>query len=93
MISLVNDKIDIHIFPSSIHTIYLFTFGLKTNNIKSLLDNSKNKINKYLYSYDIICESFNDFVENNKKSIVILNGGCFNKEIDLNKASNIIYLT
>lgn len=93
LLTIVDNNIDVHIFPCSMHTMYLFTFGLKTNYIKTLLDNSKNKLNKYLYSYDIICESFNNLLENNKKSIVILNGGCFNNELNLNKASNIIFLT
>jgi len=82
----------VHIFPCSIHTLYLFAFGLNSKYFKSILDNSKNKINKYLYGYDIKCQSFNDFIKNDNNSIVILNGGCFNKEIDLNLSSNIIFL-
>ena len=93
LLTIIDNNIDIHIFPCSYHTSYLFVFGLKANYFKSILDNSTTKINKYLNSYDIICESCNDFLENNKKSIVVLNGGCFNNELNLNKASNIIFLT
>jgi len=32
-----------YIFPCSIHTLYLFAFGLNTKIIKSILDNSKKK--------------------------------------------------
>jgi hypothetical protein len=92
ILSLTNNNIDAYIFPCSIHTLYLFAFGLKTNYFKSILDNSKHKLNKYLYGYNIICKSFDNFIKNDKKSLVILNGGCFNKELNLNISSNIIYI-
>jgi hypothetical protein len=91
ILSLTNN-IDAYIFPCSIHTLYLFAFGLNTTYFKSILDNSKYKLNKYLYGYNVICESFTDFIKNDRKSLVILNGGCFNKEINLNTSSNIIYI-
>lgn len=92
LLSLTNNNIDTYIFPCSIHTLYLFAFGLNTKYFKSILDNSKNKINKYLYGYDVICNSFNEIIKKDRKSIIILNGGCFNKEIELNLSSNIIFL-
>jgi hypothetical protein len=92
LLLLTNENINTYIFPCSIHTLYLFAFGLNTKLIKSILDNSHSKINKYLYGYNLICESFNDIIINDEKSIIILNGGCFNKEINLNLTSNIIYI-
>jgi hypothetical protein len=92
LLLLTNENMNIYIFPCSIHTLYLFAFGLNTNIIKSILDNSINKINKYLYGYNLICESFNDIIQKDEKSIIILNGGCFNKELNLNLTSNILYI-
>lgn len=86
-----NEK-NIFIWPCSMHSMYLFTFGLNSKYFKGILDNSKNKLNKYLYGYNLFCESFDNIVNNDNKSIIVLNGGCFNKELNLNKSSNIIYL-
>lgn len=91
-LSLIDNNINKYIFPCSIHTMYLFIFGLNPNYFKAILDNSKNKINKYLYGYDLLCHSYNNIIDNNENSLIILNGGCFNKEMNLNKSSNILYL-
>jgi hypothetical protein len=56
-----------------------------------VLDNSPNKIGKYLYGYNLECKSIEDKL-NDEKYAIILNGGCFNKEIASEKISNVMYL-
>ena len=67
------------VWPCSVHTQFLLIF-LKDLDIDYILDNSPNKINKYLYGYNLKCLSFIDEIKNNNNA-VILNGGIFNKEI------------
>lgn len=91
-LSLYDNKINKYIWPCSMHTMYLFIFGLEPNYFKAILDNSNNKLNKYLYGYNLLCESYNNLIDINDNSVIVLNGGCFNKELNLNKSSNILYL-
>lgn len=78
----------IYMWPSSIHTLFLFTFGLKYEHLTNLLDNSRNKINKKMYGTNLIIKSFEEVIKiNDKDSIILLNGGIFNKEI-LDKTNN-----
>jgi hypothetical protein len=71
-----------YLWPCSIHNIYLFTFGLDYKLFEGILDNSDHKINKFLYHYNIKCLSFKDIIKNTTKpTLIVLNGGCFNKEI------------
>ena len=75
-----NNK-NICIWPASVHTQFLLmVLELTTSDIDLVLDNSKNKIGKYLYGYNLRCESFEENI-NNKNNAIILNGGCFNKEV------------
>jgi hypothetical protein len=67
------------IWPCSVHTQFLLIF-LKNLDIDYVLDNSTNKINKYLYGYNLKCLNFLNEIKNNNNGI-ILNGGVFNKEI------------
>ena len=69
------------IWPASVHTQFLLMcLELNLNNIDFVLDNSINKIGKYLYGYKLECKSFIDNCTINDNAI-ILNGGCFNKEV------------
>jgi hypothetical protein len=89
-----NSKKRIFIWPASIHCIYLFQFGLSTN-IHGCLDNSQNKINKYLYGYNIPIYNFRDILNENSPDVIILiNGGIFNKDIEeeCKKATNIEFI-
>lgn len=84
----------IYIWPASIHCLYLLQFGLSTK-ITGCLDNSSNKINKYLYGYNIPIFNFQEIVENNSENTIILvNGGVFNKDIEetCKKAANIQFV-
>jgi hypothetical protein len=66
------------IWPASVHTQF-FLMLLQLKDIDFVLDNSKNKIGKYLYGNNLECRSFSDNC--NKETAIILNGGCFNKEV------------
>lgn len=73
---------NIYIWPASIHSLYLLIFGLHKN-MKGFLDNSKHKIGKKLYGYELPIYSFDEIInENSENTIVIVNGGVFNAEIE-----------
>jgi len=72
-----------YLWPSSIHTLYLFTFGLETYLLDGLLDNSANKIGKKLYGTNLEILPFYRIVQENKPfTLIIINGGVFNSEIE-----------
>jgi len=70
---------DIYIFGASYNTQYLLFFGLN-NNIRGIIDNCKEKTNKYFYGtkLKIFCP---DVLNDN--SIVILKNGYYSNEISL----------
>jgi hypothetical protein len=73
---------NIFMWPASIHTLYLFIFGLNHNKIKGFVDNSSLKIGKKMYGTNKYVYSFEEYVKNkDKKSILFVNGGVFNSEI------------
>ena len=73
----INKKICI--FPASVHTQFLLMV-LEIKSFDYVLDNSPAKIGKFLYGSNLECKSFKDFC-NKEDSAVVLNGGCFNKEV------------
>jgi hypothetical protein len=82
------------VWPASIHCLYLFQFGLSTT-IDGCLDNSPNKVNKFLYGYNLPVHSFRDILqENSPDTIIFINGGVFNKDIEeeCKKATNIQFV-
>jgi hypothetical protein len=72
-----NNK-EVCIWPASVHTQF-FLMLLNSPDVDFVLDNSPNKIGKYLYGHNLKCKSFTDSC--NKDNAIILNGGCFNKEV------------
>lgn len=84
-----NSTVPVYIWPCSIHSIVLFNYGLNYNKLTGILDNASLKINKYMYGYELKCYNFNEIVEKNEDSIILLNGGCFNKEINVDKYNKI----
>jgi hypothetical protein len=88
-----NPSKKIYIWPTSVHSITLFTCGLQHYKLSGILDNSPNKIGKYLYGYNLQCSSFNDAINNNDPNtfIIISGAGNYIKELELNH-SNIKYL-
>jgi len=87
-----NNNKKICIWPASVHTQFLLMIT-EIKDIDFVLDNSPNKIGKYIYGYNLECKSFEDNC-NNEMNAIILNGGCFNKEvinkINLNKEQILI---
>jgi fructose/tagatose bisphosphate aldolase len=74
-----------YIWPSSIHSVQLFTFGLNYKRLEGILDNSPNKIGKYLYGYNILCSSFDNLLKNGDDTNVVFisNAANYIKELDL----------
>jgi len=89
-----NDSKNVYLWPASIHTLYLFNFGL-SDKITGFLDNSENKIGKKAYGINKEILSFTQIVnENSANSIIILNGGIFNDEVKniIKNANNIKFI-
>lgn len=82
----------IFVWPSSIHIITLFNLGLDFKNICGILDNSPNKIGKYLYGYNLLCSSFNNMLKTTDDDVIIFISGAGNyiKELDI-KNTNITF--
>jgi hypothetical protein len=74
----------VYIWPCSVHTISLFNHGLHYAKLAGVLDNAPSKTGKYMYGFDIRCLPM-DGVE---EGIVILNGGVYNKDIDIERAAS-----
>lgn len=66
------------IWPASVHTQFVLMLLQITPDY--VLDNSPNKIGKYLYGYNLECKPFYDNCHNSDMAIII-NGGPFNKEV------------
>ena len=80
LIETVNKPI--YLWPCSMHSIFLSVFGLNMNKIDGFVDNSSMKIDKYLYGFNKPCYSFKGKEE--EDCIVLISGGCFNKELSTN---------
>jgi hypothetical protein len=83
-ISKLQKDTPVYIWPCSMHTVYLTTFGLDLAKINGVLDNSEHKIGKYLYGTKLKCSSLNEMMNITKPIAIILNGGCYNQEISIN---------
>lgn len=81
----------IFIFPASIHTLFLFQFGLKEELLSGFIDNSILKIGNKMYGTNLIVHDFNEIIKQ-KDIILLLNGGIFNNEIiNILETNNIEY--
>jgi hypothetical protein len=74
-----------YIWPTSVHTAPLFSFGLDYNKLSGVLDNSPNKIGKYIYGYNLLCSSLNELLRSDEKNVCVFISGAGNyiKELDL----------
>lgn len=91
----INPTKKIYLWPTSVHSITLITCGLNFKKLEGILDNSPNKIGKYLYGYNLLCSSFNDILNSDDKNIcIIISGaGSYIKELNIkNKDIDIRYL-
>jgi hypothetical protein len=95
MNNILNTKPDVkfYIWPSSIHSIILFMFGLNYHLLSGILDNSPNKVGKYLYGYNLLCYSFEEIIKNDDKNTCIFIGGAGNyiNEINIHSKNIKIY--
>jgi len=84
-----------YIWPCSSHTFTLFLFGLNYKSFTGILDNSPNKIGKYVDGYDLLCSSFNEMIHQNDKNTTIIISGAsdYIKELNLNTDCEIKFLT
>jgi hypothetical protein len=80
-----NPNKKVYIWPCSVHSVTLLTLGLEYKNIRGILDNSPNKIGKYLYGYNLLCSSFNDILNSKDENIIVIisGAGSYIKELDL----------
>jgi len=89
----INNNInrEYYIWPCSVHTTTLFLFGLDYTKFKGILDNSPNKINKYIDGYNLLCGSFNELIKEENKNITIIISGAnaYIKELNLNTVVDI----
>ena len=70
---------EVYLFGASYNTQFLISLGLNIKNITGILDNSKEKENKYLYGYNL--KIYNPNILINKEAIVILKNGYYVNEI------------
>ena len=77
-----------YIWPASAHTVTLFMNGLNWQNLSGCLDNSPNKIGKYLYGYNLKCYNFYEILNSHDSTITIfLNGSSeYKNELNLDYA-------
>jgi hypothetical protein len=77
------------------HATQLCSYGLNHNMLSGILDNSPNKIGKYLTTYGLKCLSFNNLLQtcDSNTVIFIANAGPYVKEINfLNSNATIVFL-
>ena len=80
-----NSEREYYIWPCSVHSTTLFLFGLDYKKLNGILDNSPNKINKYIDGYNLLCSSFNNIIKSKNKNITIIISGAnaYIKELNL----------
>jgi SAM-dependent methyltransferase len=93
MVNQLNKKIErtkdpVYLFGAHIFSQYLIGFGLKTDKIVNILDNSPLKQDKRLYGTDLIVKS-PKILKNVKNVNVILKAGAYNQEIKKDILENI----
>jgi hypothetical protein len=76
-----NTTKEIYVWPCSVQILFIFALGLHQYKILNVLDNSPLKIGRYLYGCNLYCKSLNEVSQTNSDKIIILTGGCYNKEI------------
>lgn len=89
-----NETKKFYIWPCSVHTFTLFLFGLNYKKFTGILDNSPNKIGKYIDGYDLLCSSFDNLLKENDKNVTIIISGAneYIKELNLTTECEIKFL-
>lgn len=76
---------NVYIWPASIHSLYLLMFGLNEDKLSGFTDNSINKIGKKMYGTKLNVFNYK-LISEDASSIILINGGIFNSEINKNKS-------
>lgn len=89
-----NEDRKFYIWPCSVHTFTLFLFGLNYKKFTGILDNSPNKVGKYIDGYDLLCSSFDNLLKENNKNVTIIISGAneYIKELNLTTECEIKFL-
>lgn len=85
-----------YIWLAATFSITYLTMGLNYNKLTGILDNSPNKIGKYLYGYNLLCSSLNELLKSTDENICVFIPcvSSYINELDLtNTKINIIKLT
>jgi hypothetical protein len=93
LVKELNEKIEqekrpVHLFGAHIFSQYLLNFGLRTDKITSILDNSSLKQGKRLYGTNFLVESAK-ILREKQGAVVILKAGIYNNEIKKDILENI----
>jgi len=93
MVKEINEYVDrsnssVFLFGAHIFSQYLISFGLKTEKIKFILDNSPIKIDRRLYGTNLVVKS-PKILKEYSNPLVILKAGLYNKEIKDDIINNI----
>jgi hypothetical protein len=76
-----NPASEVYLWPASIHTLTLLNTGMLSK-ISGLADNSKTKINKFMYGYNLPIVSFQELIAQDLENhVLLLHGGVFNTEV------------
>ena len=67
-----------YLWPTSVHSITLLSLGLDYKRLTGILDNSPNKIGKYLYGYHLLCLSFDETLKTMGENDFVFLGGAGN---------------
>jgi hypothetical protein len=93
---LEDSTCDYYFWPCSAHTITLFMNGLKWDKLTGVLDNSPNKIGKYIYGYNLKCEDMNKKLSGSllrKTKILLTGAGLYLNELNINDSNvEIIFI-
>lgn len=94
IIGFENKDAKFYIWPCSVHSTTLFLFGLYYNKFDGILDNSPNKIDKYIDGYDLLCSSFDKKIKlNDPNDIIFISGAdAYIKELNLKSNCKIHYV-
>lgn len=79
---------EIFLFGAHIFSQYLIGFGLSTDRVSSILDNSPIKIGKRLYGTRLMVQSPKCLL-NSRNPLVVLKAGVYNEEIKKDILTNI----
>lgn len=85
----------VYMWPAATYNIVLFVNGLRYDLLTGLADNSPNKIDKYVYGYNVKCFDFKKLLESDEPDSILILGGSVDYRNELNlesKKMTILFL-